>query len=99
MPQTQDIQLKNQKTTLRNITLGNDKENNLLNEDIPSKRGKSLQKILSTEPGLSVNTLDGPKLSSSVYSPMNNRYRRKFKKPEEELAELEAEFAEEEQKK
>ena len=101
LPQTQDTKLKNQKTTLRNLTIENDKENNLLNDNIPSipsKRGKSLQKILSTEPGFSINTLDGPKLSSSVYSPMNNRYRRKFKKPEEELAELEAEFGEEEKK-
>ena len=97
LPKTQEIKLKNEKTTLRNLTLGNEDENNLLNDNIASKRGRSLQKILSTEPGISINTLDGPKLSSSVYSPMN-RYRRKYKKPEEELAELEAEFAEEEKK-
>ena len=97
LPKTQDIKLKNEKTTLRNLTIGNQNENNLLNDNISSKRGKSLDKILSTEPGFSINTLNGPKLSSSVYSPMN-RYRRKIKKPEEELAELEAEFAQKENK-
>ena len=99
LPKTQEIKLKNEKTTLRNLTIGNENENTLLNDNIPPKRGKSLQKILSTEPGLSASTLDGPKLSSSVYSPMNRyRNRRRYKKPEEELAELEAEFAEEEKK-
>ena len=57
--------------------------------------------ISSTEPNLT--TLEQPRLSSSVnnlrsvYSTRNNV--RKYKRPEEELAELEAEFAEEEAKK
>ena len=76
-------------------------DNNTLN----SNRGKSQQKILPTEPG--INTLQQPNVSSS-YNPMytnTNRStsksysRRVYKKPEEELAELEAEFAEEEAKK
>ena len=55
---------------------------------------------LSTEP--TENTLGQKKLSSSVYTPLNTfgpkNYKIKYKKPEEELAELEAEFAEEEKK-
>ena len=65
-------------------------------------RGRSQQKILPTEPG--VSTLQQPKVSSS-YNPMNtygstskSYSKRVYKKPEEELAELEAEFAEEEAK-
>ena len=68
-----------------------------------SNRGKSQQKILPTEPG--INTLQQPNVSSS-YNPMNTHVstsksysKRVYKKPEEELAELEAEFAEEEKKK
>ena len=52
-------------------------------------------KILNTEP--SANTLGQKDVSSSLYNPMktlNNR--RRFKKPEEELAELEAELEKEE---
>ena len=52
-------------------------------------------KILNTEP--SINTLGQKDVSSSLYNPMktlNNR--RRFKKPEEELAELEAELEKEE---
>ena len=74
-------------------------DNNTLN----SNRGKSQQKILPTEPG--INTLQQPNVSSS-YNPIytnrsaSKRYsKRVYKKPEEELAELEAEFAEEEAKK
>jgi len=74
-------------------------DNNTLN----SNRGKSQQKILPTEPG--INTLQQPNVSAS-YNPMyTNRStsksysKRVYKKPEEELAELEAEFAEEEKKK
>ncbi len=73
-------------------------ESNTLN----SNRGKSQQKILPTEPGIS--TLQQPKVNSS-YNPMNtygstskSYSKRVYKKPEEELAELEAEFAEEEAK-
>ena len=75
-------------------------DNNTLN----ANRGKSQQRILPTEPG--INTLQQPNVSSS-YNPMYNNNRstsksyskRVYKKPEEELAELEAEFAEEEAKK
>ena len=74
-------------------------DNNTLNLN----RGRSQQKILPTEPG--INTLQQPNVSSS-YNPMyTNRStsksysKRVYKKPEEELAELEAEFAEEEKKK
>ena len=61
-----------------------------------------LLKLLKTiEPTL--NTLQQPRLTSSVYGPTqtyaSKRYLKTFKKPEEELAELEAEFAEEEKKK
>ena len=54
-------------------------------------------KILSTEPLIS--TLEKEKkLSSSMYSPMNTfGSKRRYKKPEEELAELEAEFAKDEE--
>ena len=74
-------------------------ENNTLN----ANRGRSQQKIVITQPG--INTLQQPKVSSS-YNPMNTHVstsksysKRVYKKPEEELAELEAEFAEEEAKK
>ena len=56
-------------------------------------------RIVTTEP--SVNTVDKPKLSSSHYNPYNTycnkRSRIIYKNPEEELAELEAEFAKEEE--
>ena len=53
-------------------------------------------KILSTEPF--TNTLQQEKPSTSIYSPMNTYgTRRRYKKPEEELAELEAEFAKDEE--
>ena len=74
-------------------------DNNTLNLN----RGRSQQKILPTEPG--INTLQQPNVSSS-YNPMYTNHstsksysKRVYKKPEEELAELEAEFAEEEKKK
>ena len=54
------------------------------------------QKILTTEP--IVNTLQKKSLSTSTYSPINTYgSKRKYKNPEEELAELEAEFAKDEQ--
>ena len=53
-------------------------------------------KILTTEP--IVNTLQKKSLSTSTYSPINTYgSKRKYKNPEEELAELEAEFAKDEQ--
>ena len=84
----QGINLQNKKTTLKLKDEPND-------DSLQIKRGKSQQRVLSTEPCIS--TLNQPKLSSSVCSPVN-RYRRVYKNPEEELAELEAEFAEEEKK-
>ena len=53
-------------------------------------------KILTTEP--IVNTLQKKSLSTSTYSPINTYgSKRRYKNPEEELAELEAEFAKDEQ--
>ena len=93
IPQNHGLTLKNKETYLKT-------EDDLADKDILNKRGKSQEKILSTEPGIS--TINKPKLSSSLNYPMNsisnNRYRRVYKKPEEELAELEAELAEEEKK-
>ena len=93
IPQSRGLTLNNKKTYLKT-------EDDLTNKDILNKRGKSQQKILSTEP--SISTINQPKLSSSLNYPINtisnNRYRRVYKKPEEELAELEAELAEEEKK-
>ena len=74
-------------------------DNNTLN----ANRGKSQQKILPMEPG--INTLQQPNVNSSYNPIYTNRStskiysKRIYKKPEEELAELEAEFAEEEAKK
>lgn len=53
-------------------------------------------KILTTEP--IINTLQKKSLSTSTYSPINTYgSKRRYKNPEEELAELEAEFAKDEQ--
>ena len=53
-------------------------------------------KILTTEP--IVNTLQKKSLSTSTYSPINTYgSKRRYKNPEEELAELEAEFVKDEQ--
>ena len=73
-----------------------------LENTLSPKITKTQPTRLSTEPTL--NTLDKPKLNSltTSYNPVNTlsntKYRIKYKKPEEELAELEAEFAEEEKK-
>ena len=89
----QGLSLNNQNLN----TMGDQLDNNM------SKRGNSQQKILPTEPG--INTLQQPNLSSSSYKPLqtygsvSRSYNKIYKKPEEELAELEAEFAEEEKKK
>ena len=90
IPTNKGINLINKKTNLNinDTPLG-------IDNTLASNRGKSQQRILSTEPGIS--TLNQPKLSSSMYSPVN-RYRKVYKSPEEELAELEAEFVEEEKK-
>ena len=79
------LTLNNKKTTLK---IGKEE----IDENTLSKRGKSQQKVLSTEPG--INTLFEPKLSTSLYSP-KRIYSRIYKSPEQELAELEAEFANE----
>ena len=90
LPEITPNTLNTQRTILKN-------ENEFEENNMNSKRGKSQQKILSTESG--TNTINKPILFSSIYSPMNrNRNRRVYKNPEEELAELEAEFAEEEKK-
>ncbi len=89
IPTNKGINLINKKTNL------NINDTPLGIDNLPSNRGKSQQRIISTEPGIS--TLNQPKLSSSMYSPVN-RYRKVYKSPEEELAELEAEFVEEEKK-
>ena len=53
-------------------------------------------RILTTEPSLD-NTLSNKKLTNSSYNPLKTYgSRRMYKKPEDELAELEAEFAKEE---
>ena len=83
----QGITLKNQKTNLKI-------QDEPIEGTLQPKRGKSQQKMISTEPGIS--TLNQP-LSSSMCSPVS-RYKRLYKSPEQELAELEAEFAEEEKK-
>ena len=88
-----EIPNTNSGLTLINKKTNLNTENNLLDENTISKRGKSQPKILSTEPG--INTLLQPKLSTSLYSP-KNVYRRIYKSPEQELAELEAEFGGEE---
>ena len=73
-----------------------------LDNTLAPKITKTQPTRLSTEPGL--NTIDQPKLNTlgTSYTPLNTyssrKYRIKYKKPEEELAELEAEFAEEEKK-
>ena len=76
-------------------------ENTIDTDNKTLKITKNYPTRLTTEPTL--NTLQQPRLTSSVYSPTQNyaskRYLKTFKKPEEELAELEAEFAEEEKKK
>ncbi len=89
IPTNKGINLINKKTNL------NINDTPLGIDNLPSNRGKSQQRIISTEPGIS--TLNQPKLSSSMYSPVN-RYRKVYKRHEEELAELEAEFVEEEKK-
>ena len=78
LPEITPNTLNTQRTILKN-------ENEFEENNMNSKRGKSQQKILSTEPG--TNTINKPILLSSIYSPMNrNRNRKVYKNPEEELA-------------
>jgi len=91
-----------QETTSNNVVLPkiDTVKNDVIDNTISPKNIKNQPTRLSTEPA--VSTVQQPKLSTSLYSPMNtyaSKNSRIFKKPEEELAELEAEFAEEEKKK
>ena len=93
--------LKNSLTqSLQENTLNQPANLNTQTQKSPeSKLINSQPRIVTTEP--SANTQDQPKLSSSHYNPYNTycnkRSRITYKNPEEELAELEAEFAKEEE--
>ena len=99
---TQSLQentLNQNQVVLPKIESKKEVDNNTINTISP-KITKNQPTRLSTEPS---NLKEQPKLSSSVYTPLNTMgpksYKIKYKKPEEELAELEKEFAEEEEKK
>ena len=99
---TQSLQentLNQNQVVLPKIESKKELDNNTINTISP-KITKNQPTRLSTEPS---NLKEQPKLSSSVYTPLNTMgpksYKIKYKKPEEELAELEKEFAEEEEKK
>ena len=99
---TQSLQentLNQNQVVLPKIESKKELDNNTINTISP-KITKNQPTRLSTEPS---NLKEEPKLSSSVYTPLNTMgpksYKIKYKKPEEELAELEKEFAEEEEKK
>ena len=85
-----------QETTANNVVLPKIQKNDNIDNTLAPKITKKEPTRLSTEP--TINTLQQPKLSTS-YAPLNTfgpkNYKRIYKKPEEELAELEAEFAEE----
>ena len=89
-----------QETTPNQVVLPKIESKKDLDNSISPTIVKTQPTRLSTEP--TENTLGQNKLSSSVYTPLNTfgpkNYKIKYKKPEEELAELEAEFAEEEKK-
>ena len=71
--------------------------NNIEENTIPPKIINPQPRILNTEP---CNTLQPKNLSCSSYNPKKTfNSRRIYKKPEEELAELEAEFAKDEKEK
>ncbi len=68
------------------------KENNTITPKITNPKPR----ILTTEPSLD-NTISPKNISNSSYNPLKTYgNRRMYKKPEDELAELEAEFAKEE---
>ena len=99
---TQSLQentLNQNQVVLPKIESKKEQDNNTINTISP-KITKNQPTRLSTEPS---NLKEQPKVSSSVYTPLNTMgpksYKIKYKKPEEELAELEKEFAEEEEKK
>ena len=89
-----------QETNTNQVILPKIESKNEIDSTIAPKIIKNQPTRLTTEP--SGNNLEQPKLSSSVYTPLNTygpkTFKKKYKKPEEELAELEAEFAEEEKK-
>ena len=99
---TQSLQentLNQNQVVLPKIESKKEVDNNTINTISPTII-KNQPTRLTTEPS---NLKEQPKLSSSVYTPLNTMgpksYKIKYKKPEEELAELEKEFAEEEEKK
>ena len=89
-----------QETNTNQVILPKIESKKEIDNTIAPKIIKNQPTRLTTEP--SGNNLEQPKLSSSVYTPLNTygpkTFKKKYKKPEEELAELEAEFAEEEKK-
>ena len=89
-----------QETTQNQVVLPKIESKKELDNIISPKIVKTQPTRLSTEP--TENTLGQKNISSSAYTPLNTfgpkNYKIKYKKPEEELAELEAEFAEEEKK-
>jgi len=88
---TQSLQGINTEETLPKIDTANTIDNNTISPRINNIK----QTILNTEP--SKETLSQKNLSNSLYNPLKTfGNKRKYKKPEEELAELEAEFAKEE---
>ena len=90
---TQSLQGINTEEILPKIDTANTIDNNTISPRINNIK----QTILNTEP--SKETLSQKNLSNSLYNPLKTfGNKRKYKKPEEELAELEAEFAKEEKK-
>ena len=88
---TQSLQGINTEEILPKIDRANTIDNNTISPRINNIK----QTILNTEP--SKETLSQKNLSNSLYNPLKTfGNKRKYKKPEEELAELEAEFAKEE---
>ena len=88
---TQSLQGINTEEILPKIDTANAIDNNTISPRINNIK----QTILNTEP--SKETLSQKNLSNSLYNPLKTfGNKRKYKKPEEELAELEAEFAKEE---
>ena len=86
--------------SLQGNTLDNEKLPKIENRNIKDNNISSSPKIINPKPRIlntepSMNTLDK---KESKYNPLNTFCsRRKYKKPEEELAELEAEFAKDEE--
>ena len=80
---------------INNININN-KNNNTINTSSVSSLNR-IPKIINTEPSL--NTHNQTNFRNTLYTPMNTYYNKKkliYKTPEEELAELEAEFEKDE---